>query len=91
MAGAVPFERVATLVINEIIIATSPDTVWAWLVRASAWPEWYPYSEHVKIEDGGSRRTRRFTWRTFVVAVRSTACEFEPSERIGGTVPAFKG
>ena len=77
-------ERVSARVSNEITIAASPTMVWAWLIRASAWPDWYPNSKAVRIE--GNRPDlafgMRFHWRTFGVAVSSTVREFLPEERI---------
>ena len=34
---------------NELVIPTSPDRIWEWLVRARQWPHWYPNSWSVKI------------------------------------------
>jgi hypothetical protein len=76
--------RVAAHVSNEISIAAAPRTVWSRLIRASAWPEWYPNSARVQIEGGATDLSldARFTWRTFGVAVSSTVREFIPCERI---------
>jgi len=52
---------------NELVIAAPPELVWAWLVRAEAWPSWYPNSANVRIAGGGAElvlRTR-FRWRAF--------------------------
>lgn len=78
-------DRVAVRVSNQIDIAAAPATVWAWLVRASLWPTWYPNSADVRIAGGGSDLAAgtTFTWRTFGVAVRSTVREFEVNSRIG--------
>jgi len=75
---------VAASVSNEIAIAAAPETVWAWLVRASAWPGWYPNSHRVCIAGGKADLAlgAQFRWRTFGVAVRSTVREFEPPSRI---------
>jgi len=69
---------------NEIAIDASPERVWAWLIRATGWPAWYPNSSDVRIEGGASDLSAgaRFTWRTFGVRVRSTVREFEPFQRI---------
>ena len=77
-------ERVAVRVSNEILIAAEPATVWAWLVRASLWPTWYPNSRRVKIAGGAADLSpgTTFTWRTFGAGVRSTVLEFEPPFRI---------
>ncbi len=70
---------------NEIDTRASADRVWAWLVRASLWPSWYPNSHHVRIAGGPAADLAagaRFTWRTFGVSLRSAVLEFEPPERI---------
>jgi uncharacterized protein YndB with AHSA1/START domain len=75
---------VAATVSNEIAIAATPETVWAWLIRACAWPSWYPNSSHVRIAGGGTELALdvAFRWRTFGVGVRSTVREFVPPSRI---------
>lgn len=77
-------ENTAAHVRNEILIAAAPDRVWAWLVEAARWPEWYPNAREVRLADG---RTRLFPgavfdWRTFGFPVHSTVREFIPEERI---------
>ena len=44
---------------NELVIPTSPDRVWEWLVRARQWPHWYPNSWSVKILEEGQAYPRR--------------------------------
>jgi uncharacterized protein YndB with AHSA1/START domain len=70
---------------NELESSATPEAVWAWLVRASLWPSWYPNSKNVRIDGGSSTdlvKGSSFTWRTFGVAIRSTVLEFEPPQRI---------
>lgn len=76
---------------NELAMDAPAEHVWAWLVRASLWPQWYLNARDVRIEDGGRDRVlgARFRWRTFGVAVRSVVEEFVPSERIGWTGTGF--
>ena len=57
---------------NELVIPTSPDRIWEWLVRARQWPHWYPNSWSVKILKRGKRTRggqlksgREFNWITF--------------------------
>jgi uncharacterized protein YndB with AHSA1/START domain len=77
-------DKVAVRVSNEIAIRAPPERVWAWLIRAAAWPAWYPNSADVRIAGGGAELSpeAHFTWRTFGVAVSSTVREFLPPERI---------
>ena len=77
-------DRVAARVSNEIAIAAAPIAVWAFLIRATSWPEWYPNSSAVRLESG--KRTlslgEQFEWRTFGVRVKSVVREFVTEERI---------
>ena len=77
-------DRVAARVSNEITIQAPPKAVWAQLIRARDWPDWYPNARNVKIEGGDASLSpgARFTWRTFGVSVRSTVREFVPEARI---------
>ena len=46
-------QRVAARVSNEIAICAAPDVVWRCLIRAAAWPEWYPNCADVRIDGSG--------------------------------------
>jgi uncharacterized protein YndB with AHSA1/START domain len=70
---------------NELAITATPETVWAWLVRASLWPSWYPNSSNVRFLTGSPpdlARGTRFQWKTFGVTIVSTVLEFVPTERL---------
>ena len=59
--------------------------MWAWLIRATAWPTWYPNSSDVRLLEQSHRDLRlgtAFTWKTFGVPLRSTVQEFIPNERL---------
>lgn len=77
-------EHTAVQVSNQIEIHAPASTVWAWLIRARHWPEWYPNSRDVQIAGGSTDLSPdvTFRWRTFGVPVRSTVREFVPHERI---------
>jgi uncharacterized protein YndB with AHSA1/START domain len=70
---------------NELAIPAPPETVWAWLIRASRWPSWYPNSANVSVLDGSppdlALRTR-FRWKTFGVTIESTVLECVPPQRL---------
>ncbi len=70
---------------NELAIAAPADAVWAWLMRAERWPEWYPNCSGVRV-DGVSAPdlapAARFRWSTFGVRLTTTVEEFEAGERI---------
>lgn len=76
--------RCAVHVRNERAMAVSAARVWAALIAAAAWPEWYPNSSAVRIDGGAQALSAgvHFDWRTFGVAVSSTVREFVPGERI---------
>ena len=79
--------RSAVHVKNEIEVAATPEAVWSWLVRASAWPEWYSNSHDVMIE-GGARDLSAgsaFHWKTFGLSLRSRVEEFVPNQRLSWT------
>jgi hypothetical protein len=59
--------------------------VWAWLVRAQRWPEWYVNSANVVFPDGNGPDLSlgaRFRWKTFGVGIESKVEEFVECERI---------
>lgn len=69
---------------NEIEISATPQVVWAWLVRASLWPQWFPTVKGVTIADGKSdlEPGSEFTWRIFGATLSSVVEEFIPYERL---------
>ena len=84
-------EATSVHVRNELAIDAPAERVWAWLVRASRWPEWYSNARNVRIE-GRARDLSpgaHFDWRTFGAAVHSVVEEFVPTMRIGWTGRGF--
>jgi hypothetical protein len=83
--------RVAARVSNEISMDAGPEVVWICLIRAAAWPDWYPNSADVRIDGGGPDLSAgvAFTWRTFGVTVHSRVRQFEPPFRIAWEGHAF--
>jgi len=75
---------------NEIDTKAPPENIWAWLVRASLWPSWYPNSSNVSIEGGAKDLAMgtKFKWRTFRVNLDSEVKEFVPLERLAWTAKA---
>ena len=70
---------------NEISVASSPQNVWMWLVRAQLWPTWYPNSDNIKFLNGKSPDlavNTTFQWKTFGITIKSTVREFVPFERL---------
>lgn len=70
---------------NSLRIAAPAANVWAWLIRAERWPDWYPNASRVRIRgDRGSDLAldTEFRWRTFGVGIRSRVREFVPESRI---------
>ena len=70
---------------NELAMASNPETVWAWLIRAQLWPTWYPNSANIQFLSGQSPDLAlgtRFRWKTFGVTIESTVLEFVPYERL---------
>ena len=55
-------------VVNTLDMAAAPEAVWARLIRATDWPEWYPNAANVTLLDGGGTDLApgcRFRWRGF--------------------------
>jgi len=80
--------RVAPVkVYNELMMDASPERIWAVLVRAALWPNWYPNSRNVHIEGRGPDLYlgARFSWITFGVCLHSSVKEFTPNQRIAWT------
>lgn len=75
---------------NELAIAAAPAAVWAVLIEAAAWPNFYANAHDVQIEGGGQVLFdgARFRWRTFGVRLESTVEEFAPPARIAWTARA---
>ena len=78
-------DRTSVHVRNGLHIAAPAKSVWAWLVQAPKWPDWYSNSHNVCLQAEPSDQLglgTRFTWRTFGVSIRSTVLEFVPHERL---------
>ena len=70
---------------NELRMNVPVELAWAWLVRATRWPEWYKNSAKVRFVEGpGPDLTPGavFRWRTFGVGLVSEVMEFVPGERL---------
>ncbi len=69
---------------NELDSNCEPGRLFAWLIRAGRWPEWYTNSRNVQLPEGALdlRLGMQFRWRTFGVSLVSVVEEFVPNERI---------
>ncbi len=76
---------------NELDMAAAPSRVFATLIAAPHWPDWYPNAKNVEMLDGGARLEAgaRFRWTTFGVRIISEVKEFSPNERIAWDGRAF--
>ena len=66
---------------NEQRIATPPDVVWQWLVRADLWPTWFRGASKVRFEQGGGPALApgtRVTWRMLNATIRVQVVVCEP-------------
>ena len=80
---------------NEIDVSAPCAVVWAHLVNAAKWPEWYPNSKDVKVVNSSSgllTEGARFDWQTFGLNVVSRVNEFVVNARLGwfGDAPNLK-
>lgn len=69
---------------NEIEIAAPAEKVWSLLLDHTAWPEFYPFVEHVQLLDGHEslRLGTRFETSLAGQDVRASVQEFEPVSRV---------
>ncbi len=70
---------------NSLQIDAPAQHVWAWLVRAESWPDWYSNASRVRITTHHGPDLAlgtEFRWRTFGVGIRSRVQEFVPCSRI---------
>jgi hypothetical protein len=81
---------------NALLINASCERIWSHIIDAAKWPEWYPNSKEVKINDDTVLKDGTlFRWRTFGLQLESKVNEFVPYTRIGwygyapGTEPSF--
>lgn len=77
--------KVPTYAYNEAKCTAPVEAVFAWLMRAPRWPEWYPNSANVKLHSFGGNDLQlgtHFTWTTFGVDVDTYVEEFVPPYRI---------
>lgn len=70
---------------NEIEIAAAPEKVWAILIEAAEWPDWYKGAQDVIISESDSsflQQNSVFTWKTMGLNFKSTIKEFEQASRL---------
>ena len=70
---------------NDILIRASCGKVWAHLVDAHQWPEWYANAKDVRMlrDDRPLHEGSGFAWHTFGIAVDSKVAEFVAGSRLG--------
>jgi hypothetical protein len=77
---------------NSLQIDAPAEHVWAWLVRAELWPDWYDNASRVRIRGNHGPNLAldtEFRWRTFGIGIRSRVREFVPFSRIAWDGHAF--
>ncbi|MBD9358687.1 SRPBCC domain-containing protein [Methylomonas albis] len=70
---------------NELDMAAKPEQIWAWLVRAPLWPNWYVNSANLRLLETAGTELKpgtRFRWKTFGITITSTVLEYVPNERL---------
>jgi len=65
---------------NSLVIAASPGRLFAWLLAAPHWPEWYGNAKDVRIAGDAPLQTlgAEFSWVTFGVRVHTRIEELVP-------------
>jgi len=80
---------------NELEMPAKPNIVWAWLIRATRWPEWYSNCKDVKIVEGESKvdlsQGAVFMWKTFGMRVVTRVEVFEPFTQLAWRGKGFLG
>ena len=69
---------------NAVVINAPTKSIWATLIAAAAWPEWYSNASDVVIDDpsGQLGQDVTFSWTTFGLKIASTVAEFTPYARL---------
>ncbi len=70
---------------NELTIPAQPAVVWAWLIRAAWWPQWYGNCHDVRFVAGDGPDLgpdTHFTWKTFGLRVETVVKTFSPHEQL---------
>jgi hypothetical protein len=70
---------------NSLTVALPREVLWAWIIRANDWPDWYRNSSDVVITEGSGPNLQmgtKFRWKTFGVAIESVVEEFVPCQRL---------
>jgi hypothetical protein len=69
---------------NELFIAAPAERIWALLVRAARWPDFYGNAKDIDIEGGSPDLAlgTKFHWTTFGVRVHTVIDEFVPLRRL---------
>jgi uncharacterized protein YndB with AHSA1/START domain len=77
-------ENAKFFVQNEIEINASAEKVWALLIRAEEWEQYYKGASKVKVPTSDKLLANdvAFTWRTMGLDFISTIKEFVPNERL---------
>ncbi len=85
-AGLTP-ESAPVFTHNELSTPVSAETLWPIIIRATAWPDWYPQAHDVRTTDGQPdlHLGSVFTWKTLGVNVTSEVVEFQPARILAWT------
>jgi Polyketide cyclase / dehydrase and lipid transport len=70
---------------NALVVNAPVEHVWATLVAAQTWPNWYSNSNDVVVNDPSGQLDENvtFSWSTFGFNLVSQVAEFVPRSRLG--------
>jgi hypothetical protein len=70
---------------NAIVINAPAQNIWATLIAAAAWPNWYSNASDVVIDDPSVQLGEdvNFSWTTFGLKITSKVAKFAPYARLG--------
>jgi hypothetical protein len=89
-------ERASVHTSNVLDMDVAPERVWAWLIRATRWPDWYRHCKNVVLENAAGPDLAlgtRFSWTTLGIRVTTVVEELEAPFRLGwrGATAAGRG
>lgn len=77
---------------NCLFINATKEKIWQSLIDAKKWPEWYPNSKNIRIQDSQILKAgSEFVWKTFGLTVHSKVIEYKEFESIGWTAYELGG
>jgi hypothetical protein len=80
-------EQCCVHVHNELLSEATAEALWAALITATKWPDWYRHCKNVRIDGGADQLApdAQFRWSTGGVAFSTKVVDFDPTQTISWT------